>query len=69
MEQKEFNKRCEKVFDIAENEQCYGITVDPSGQVVIKMSQDDLIFDYLPDMSERPQALDYLLGRRNDFND
>jgi hypothetical protein len=27
------------------------------------------IFDYEPDMTERPEALAYLMGDRDDFND
>jgi hypothetical protein len=30
---------------------------------------EEISFTYEPDMSERPESLDYLLGNRNDFND
>ena len=69
------NKRCDEVFDLQEGDIVYDIAVDSNGDVVVNMSeydpdmQRDVIFDYKPNMSERPQALDYLLGKRDDFND
>lgn len=74
MEQKEFQRRCEEVFDTQEDEEYYSIDITPEGEVVINMSEINetgqfIIFDYIPDMTNRPEALDYLLGARNDFND
>ena len=36
---------------------------------VNKVAGDTVIFDYEPDMTDRPEALDYLMGKRDDFND
>lgn len=76
MTQQEFQRRCEEVFEICEGEECYGIEVD-NDEVLVHMGDVGtkqegfrwVYYDYKPDMSERPQALDYLLGRRDDFND
>lgn len=76
MTQQEFQRRCEEVFEIYEGEECYGIEVD-NDEVLVHMGDVGtkqegfrwVYYDYKPDMSERPQALDYLLGRRDDFND
>ena len=77
LEQKEFNKRCKEVFLAQDGDEFIDIRVENDGKVCINMNEigDKLeqfrvvCFDYEPDMSERPQALDYLLGNRNDFND
>lgn len=69
----ELNKRAEEVFDLQEGDYIFDVEVI-YGQVYVNMEEttekgDIVIFDYKPDMSERPQALDYLLGLRDDFND
>lgn len=70
----ELNKRASEVFDLQEGDIIYDVTVE-NDNVTIEMSevdQDsgrDIIFDYKPNMTERPEALDYLLGNRDDFND
>lgn len=74
MTQQEFNKRCNDVFDTQEGEEYYSIHIVENKYVVINMSETDnkgnmVVFDYCPNMIERPQALDYLLGKRDDFND
>lgn len=71
---KEFNKRCNEVFESREGDEYYRIKeVFPDKQISISMSEIDcgerIYFDYKPDMSERPEALAYLLGQRDDFND
>lgn len=75
--QEEFEKRCEEVFDTQEDEEYYGIRIEDDGQVCIEMGETGtkaegfkwVYFDYKPDMTERPEALDYLMGKRDDFND
>ena len=70
----ELNKRCNEVFDLQEGDYIWGVYVDSHGTVRVNMEEVDgkgetIIFDYLPDMTERPEALDYLMGKRDDFND
>ena len=69
----ELNKRADEVFVLEEGDFIYDIKVEDN-VVKIKMEELDsvgnrFVFVYEPDMNERPQALDYLLGKRNDFND
>jgi len=70
----ELNKRAEEVFELQEGDYIWGLTIE-DGIVKVNMEEEEwitgksVIFDYEPDMTERPQALDYLLGRRDDFND
>ena len=70
----ELNKRCEEVFELQVDDFIYDVSVDDKGTVYVNMSEVDEdgntnIFDYLPDMTERPEALEYLLGERDDFTD
>lgn len=70
---KEFNKRCNEVFESRVGDYFYSIDV-VDDKVIINMEEetgdgDTVIFNYEPDMRRRPQALDYLLGKRNNFND
>lgn len=69
----ELNKRADEVFVLEEGDFIYDIMVI-DGEVKIEMEELDNVgnrfhFIYEPDMSNRPEALDYLLGLRNDFND
>ena len=69
----ELNKRAEEVFELQEGDYIWDVEVI-DGQVYVNMEEvtekgDTVIFDYKPDMSKRPEALDYLLGLRDDFND
>lgn len=72
------NKRASEVFELRESDYIYDVYVlkfeDGSVEVNVEMeeAQSDgelLLFDYKPDMSGRPEALDYLLGKRDNFND
>ena len=71
----ELNKRANEVFDLHPGDYIYSISVTDDGQTVVSMSEyaveieDHIDFKYLPDMSGRPEALNYLLGKRNDFHD
>lgn len=73
----EFQSRCEEVFNLNDGDECYGIEVDDSGRVKIHMGEVGtkqegfrwVYFDYEPDMSKRPEALDYLLGITDGFSD
>ena len=65
----ELNKRVNEVFDMNEGEKCYGLFVEDNGTVRVCLEDSDFVFDYLPDMSERPEALQYLMGERDSFSD
>lgn len=73
----EFQTRCEEVFDLKDGDECYGIEVEDNGTVRIHMGELGtkqkgfrwVYFDYEPDMSDRPEALDYLLGITESFTD
>lgn len=77
LSEEEFQARCEEVLCLNDGDECYGIEVDDAGNVKIHMGEVGtkeegfrwIYFDYLPDMSERPEALEYLLGIRDSFND
>ena len=75
LNQEELNKRAEEVFDLAIGDYVYDVFVEDDSTVRIPMRElstldgDYVDFDYIPDMKERPQALDYLMGKRDDFND
>lgn len=70
----EINRRCSEVFDMQEDDFVWGIYLD-NGQLLIEMEEineegeSSGIFNYEPNMEERPEALAYLMGERDDFND
>ena len=76
LDQEEFEKRCDEVFCTQEGEEYYDIRIE-DGVVKIQCGETGtkeeqfrwVYFDYEPDMTERPEALDYLMGKRDDFND
>ena len=70
MEQTELNRRADEVFCLDEGDVVISVSGDVNAtRVRIYNENSGLEWDLLPDMSDRPQALDYLLGKRNDFND
>lgn len=74
LDQEELNKRADEVFDLRVGDYIYDVIIEDDSQVVIPMREldqdgDYVDFKYLPDMTERPEALDYLMGKRDDFND
>ena len=75
LNQEELNKRAEEVFVLSIGDYVYDVFVEDDGSVRIPMRElsdldgDYVDFDYEPDMSGRPEALDYLMGKRDDFND
>lgn len=73
LNQEELNERAHEVFVLEDTDVVYDLEV-VDGRVIIEMSEmdedfDETVFNYEPDMTGRPEALDYLLGLRNDFND
>lgn len=77
LSQEDFQKRCEEVFDTQDGEEYYGIRIEDDGQIYIEVGETGtkeegfawVYFDYKPDMTDRPEALAYLMGDRDDFND
>ena len=74
LDQEELNKRADEVFDLRIGDYIYEVIIDDDSQVVVPMREldqdgDYVNFKYRPDMTERPEALDYLMGKRDDFND
>lgn len=73
--QKEFNKRCNEVFLSQEGDEYYYVDeVFSDDRISIAMGEPDgfcgrVHFNYVAHMVERPEALAYLLGERDDFND
>ena len=65
----ELNKRVNEVFDLKDNETVWDVYVDNMNNVRVTLDDGETEWDYIPDMSKRPQALDYILGKRNNFND
>ena len=66
----ELQKRANEVFLLDEGDLV--ISVDgEKDSTRIKMYNDisGLEWDFMPDMTERPEALAYLKGERGDFND
>ena len=69
MTQSELNKRANEVFLLDEGDCVIDVSGDTHCTRVRMVDKNFYEFDLMPDMSERPQALDYLLGKRDDFND
>ena len=75
LDQQELNRRANEVFDLKAGDFVYDIYIDDDDRFVVSMSEydldveDDICFKYLPDMTDRPEALAYLMGERSDFND
>lgn len=72
----ELNSRVEKVFDLKETEAVFNAFVEKGGQLVIVIEDcgadsewDTITHEYRPNMKDRPQALAYIMGERNNFND
>jgi hypothetical protein len=71
----EINRRCSEVFDMQEGDFVWGIYLNDDGQLLVEMEEitetgdSSGIFDFEPNMEERPEALAYLMGERDDFND
>lgn len=66
----ELNKRADEVFCLDEGDLVISIDGEKDS-VRVRMYNEisGLEWDLLPDMTERPEALDYLKGERGDFND
>lgn len=74
LDQKELNVRAEQVFELMPGDYVFDVFVEDTGEVRVNMQEldedgDYANFDYKPDMTERPEALAYLMGERDNFND
>ena len=75
LDQEELNRRAGEVFDLRIGDYVYDVCVEDDGSVRIPMRElsdldgDYVDFDYSPNMSDRPEALEYLMGKRDDFSD
>lgn len=69
MTYEELNRRADEVFLLDEGDEVISVSGDINCCRIRMIDKDGLEFDLMPDMTERPQALDYLLGKRDDFND
>ncbi len=66
----ELQKRANKVFLLDEGDEVISVSgTKEATRVRMYNKNEGLEWDLLPDMTERPEALDYLLGNREDFND
>lgn len=71
----EINRRAEEVFDMRNGEFVMAVYYDDESETVrmpmLELDDNDnlISFDYIPDMTDRPQALAYLMGEREDFAD
>lgn len=66
----ELNRRANEVFVLDDGDYVTEVSGDThSTRVRMFNDYSGLEWDLLPDMSDRPEALDYLLGKRDDFND
>ena len=66
----ELQKRADEVFCLDEGD--FVISVDgekDSTRIRMYNEISGLEWDLLPDMTERQQALEYLMGKPDDFND
>lgn len=67
---KDLDERCREVFILTDTEEvCDADCVDGNLRLFMCDNADDTCWIYLPDMTERPEAMEYVLGNRNDFND
>ena len=69
MSLQELNKRADEVFCLDDGDVVIDVSGDKDCTRVRIVDKDYFEFDLMPDMSDRPQAFDYLVGKRDDFND
>ena len=65
----ELNRRADEVFCLDEGDEIISVEGEGDRVKVRMVDKDGLEFDLMPDMTKRPQALAYLKGERNDFDD
>ena len=66
----ELNKRADEVFLLDEEDMVISVDGEKDSTKVRMYNEiSGLEWDLMPDMTERPEALSYLKGERDDFND
>ena len=66
----ELNKRADEVFLLDEGDMVISVDGEKDSTKVRMYNEiSGLEWDLMPDMTERPEALAYLKGEREDFND
>ena len=66
----ELQKRANEVFLLDEGDLVISVDGEKdSTRIKMYNESSGLEWDFMPDMTERPEALDYLRGDRGDFND
>ena len=67
------SRRAALVFDLMPGERVHDVEIRDDGQTYVSMSEmwegERIPFYYVPDMSDRPQALAYLMGDADRFDD
>ena len=66
----ELQKRADKVFCLDEGDLVISVEGEKNSTRIRMYNEiSGLEWDLLPDMTERPEALQYLRGKRNTFSD
>ena len=66
----ELQKRADEVFLLDEGDLVISVKGEKDSTRIRMYNEiSGLEWDYLPDMTERPESLEYLMGKRDDFND
>ena len=66
----ELQKRADEVFCLDEGDLVISVDGEKDSTRIRMYNEiSGLEWDFMPDMTERQQALDYLKGERGDFND
>ena len=66
----ELQKRADEVFCLDEGDLIISVDSEKDSTRIRMYNEiSGLEWDLLPDMTERPEALEYLRGDRGDFND
>ena len=66
----ELQKRADEVFCLDEGDLVISVSGEKDSTRIRMYNEiSGLEWDLLPDMKDRPEALEYLMGKRDDFND
>ena len=66
----ELQKRADKVFCLDEGDLVISVDGEKDSTRIRMYNEiSGLEWDFMPDMTERPESLSYLKGERDDFND
>ena len=66
----ELQKRADEVFCLDEGDLVISVDGEKDSTRIRMYNEiSGLEWDLLPDMTERPESLEYLMGKQDDFND